>query len=250
MTSATPEVLVSSDDEELANAVAARLVTRIAELQERDRIPSVVLTGGSIAVKIHEAVVASPAQESVDWSRVDFWFGDERFVPAGDPERNLGQAAKAMLDHLPVDPDRVHAMAASDGPHGDDVEAAAAAYADQLRAADSSTGTSAALFDVLMLGIGPDGHCASLFPGHPAVHEQAPAVAVHDAPKPPPTRISLSMGTLQRADEIWWVAAGSEKAQAVHDAISGTDPMQLPASGPKGLSRTLWMLDSEAAAQL
>lgn len=235
------EVLVHDTPEALATAVAARFVARLVELQREGTEPSVVLTGGSIAAAIHAAVVASPDRAQVDWTRVDFWFGDERFVPRDDPDRNIGQARRAMLDHLPVDPRRVHPMAPSDGAFGDDVDAAAAAYAEQL-------GDTA--FDVLMLGIGPDGHCASLFPGRPEVQDQRPAVAVRDSPKPPPTRISLTLEPLSRASEVWWVASGEGKAAAVRDAVQGADPADVPAAGPHGRDRTLWFLDRDAASAL
>lgn len=241
---ASPEISTHDSGNELAQSVATRLVTRLVDIQGTGRVPSVVLTGGSIAVKIHQAIAASPDQHLVDWGRVDVWFGDERFVPADSPDRNVGQAAEAMLDHLPLDPARVHPMPASDGEYGDDVDAAADWYAGELERA------GAPLFDILMLGVGPDGHCASLFPGRPEIDEDRPVVAVRNSPKPPPTRITLTLGPLGQADEVWWVAAGQEKAQAVHDAVSGADPHQVPAAGPQGLSRTLWFLDAAAASHL
>jgi len=244
----TPETVVLGTPDAMAAEVAARLVARLREVQAAGRVPSVVLTGGSIAVTIHEAVAAHPDAGSVDWAAVDVWFGDERFVAADSPDRNVGQAAEAMLDKLPLDPARVHAMPASDGEYGDDVDAAAAGYAAELAAAGENG--AGPRFDVLMLGIGPDGHCASLFPGR---HEQASselAVAVRDSPKPPPTRISMTLRTLSGATEVWWVAAGAEKAPAVRDALHGTDPVAVPAAGPKGLERTVWLLDDAAASAL
>lgn len=246
---AAPEIRIHDSSDELATAVAARLVTRLVEVQRAGRIPSVVLTGGSIAVKVHEAVAASPDRQLVDWASVDFWFGDERFVPADSPDRNAGQAARAMLDQLPVDPARVRVMPSSDGQYGQDVDAAAAAYGERLRESVSAAG-GPPVFDVLMLGVGPDGHCASLFPGRPEMYDERLVVAVRDSPKPPPTRITLTLAALGSADEVWWLAAGAEKAQAVHDALSGADPLEVPAAGPKGLSRTLWILDTAAASKL
>jgi len=244
----TTEILRHDTADALARSVADRLVTRLAEVQREGRVPSVVLTGGTIAVKIHEAVAASSARDSVDWDAVEVWFGDERFVPADSTERNAGQAAEAMLDRLPFDPKRLHVMPPSDGEYGDDVDAAAAAYGRELRA--SGGDGSVPVFDVLMLGIGPDGHCASLFPGRREQLSGEPAVAVRDSPKPPPTRISLTMWVLRNAREVWWVAAGEGKAQAVHDALQDSDPVDVPAAGPKGLDRTLWFLDEAAASRL
>lgn len=246
-----PQILRHRTPGDLADAVADSLVSRLAGLQDGGRVPSLVLTGGSIAARIHEAVARSPARGGVDWGSVEFWFGDERFVPAASPDRNVGQAKEAMLDALRVDPRRVHAMPPSDGEYGEDVDAAAEGYAAMLRAAaGSENGARTPTFDILMLGIGPDGHCASLFPGRPEMYDERPVVAVRDSPKPPPTRITMTMEPLRRAREVWWVAAGQDKAQAVHDALSGADPARVPAAGPRGISRTLWMLDEQAASKL
>lgn len=241
-----PEIIVRDDPDALARTVAARLVEQIVELQAGGRIPSIVLTGGSIADKLHRAVLEAPGQDRVDWSAVEFWFGDERYVAHDDEDRNALQARRALLSRVPVTEQRIHEMPAADGPHGDDVEAAAAACAEELR----STLGDEPRFDVLMLGIGPDGHCASLFPGHEAVRAGGLAVGVRDSPKPPPTRISLTMAALQHAEEVWFVAAGEAKAQAVHDAMTGTDINAVPASGPRGRQRTVWLLDAEAAGSV
>jgi 6-phosphogluconolactonase len=167
-------------------------------------------------------------------------------VPADHPDRNALQAREALLGVVPLDPSRVHEMPASDGPLGDDVNAAAAAYGGEV---ERVLGTPPR-FDVLMLGVGPDGHCASLFPGHEALRATGVAVGVRDSPKPPPTRVSLTMDTLGRADELWFVAAGAEKARAVHRALSATDVDAVPASGPRGRTRTTWFLDAAAASGL
>lgn len=240
------EIEVFSGSDALARSVASELVRRLLEVQSDGRVPSVVLTGGTIADKVHRAVLEQPDHNDVDWSRVEVWWGDERFVPADDPDRNALQARKAFLSALPVDPGRVHEMPASDGPHGDDVDAAATAHAEELqRVLGSSPG-----FDVLMLGVGPDGHCASLFPHHEELGAHGLVVGVRSSPKPPPTRISFTMDLLQRAEEVWFVAAGAEKAQAVRDAVTGSDVEAVPASGPKGRRRTRWLLDTGAASLL
>jgi 6-phosphogluconolactonase len=240
------EVTVFPDADTLARATAQRLVRSLQRLQSEGRVPSLVLTGGTIAEKLHRAVREVPEQAEVDWGRVEIWFGDERFVPADDPDRNALQSRQAFLSALPVDPSRLHEMPASDGSYGEDVDAAAAAYADELRRVLGEDPR----FDVLMLGIGPDGHCASLFPGHEALGADGLAVGVRNSPKPPPTRISLTMGMLNRADEVWFVASGAGKAQAVHDAVTGSDVHAVPASGPHGSALTLWLLDVEAASEL
>lgn len=244
--SAPPSVEVSANAATLAQSAAHLLVRRLVDLQRDGGIPSLVLTGGTIADRLHRAVLEVPEREDVDWQRVELWFGDERFVPAEDPDRNALQARRAFLDALPVDPGRVHPMPASDGPYGDDVDAAADGYADELRRV---LGPSPR-FDVLMLGIGPDGHCASLFPHHPSLDAPGLVAGVRDSPKPPPTRISMTMPLLRQADQVWFVASGESKAKAVLQAVSGVDVREVPSAGPRGRQRTLWLLDAAAAAQL
>jgi 6-phosphogluconolactonase len=231
-------VVVVPDADVLASAVAARLVVAVIDAQAIRGTADIVLTGGRIAAKVLSTVRDQPAARAIDWSRVDLWWGDERFLPAGDPERNETQARSALLDAVPLDPARVHPMPASDGPDGDDVDAAARRYADELAAADPH-------FDVLMLGVGEDGHVASIFPGHTEGLGSGTTAGVHNSPKPPPQRITLTMGTIQGADEVWLVASGPDKAGPVGQALKGAD---LPAASATGRNRTLWLLDQAAAS--
>jgi 6-phosphogluconolactonase len=248
--SAPPTVLVHRTPDELAQAACARLLTTFVDVQSTGRAVGWVLTGGGIADRIHRAVAASPARDAVDWSRVDFWWGDERFLPAGDAERNETQARGALIDHLRVDPQRVHAVPAPDEVAGDP-DAAAGRYADALaRAASPEDHGPVPSFDVLMLGVGPDGHVASLFPERPALYDERPVTAVRGSPKPPPTRITMTLPTLGHAREVWFVASGGDKARAIHLALGGAGVVQVPAAGPRGVRRTLWLLDRDAAAQL
>ncbi len=247
----TPTVLVHRDPDELAAAVAARLITRLVDVQSARASASVVLTGGTIARTTLQAVAGSPARDAVDWRRLDLWWGDERFLPAGDRERNETLAREALLDQVPLDPSRVHAMAPSDGPDGDDVDAAAERYVAELAAASRPEDHGPApSFDVCLLGVGPDGHINSLFPGHPALYDDRPAFAVRNSPKPPPTRISLGFGVVQGSREVWAVVAGEDKAKAVTMALSGAGQHQVPAAAARGRERTLWMLDRAAASRL
>jgi 6-phosphogluconolactonase len=244
------EVIVHADPEVLAPAVAARLVVRLIDAQAARGVASVVLTGGRIAAAVYRSLAASPAREAVDWSRVDVWWSDERFLPAGDPERNETQARAALLDGLPLDPARVHPMPAQDGPAGDDPEAAAAGYAAELAASARPGSEHLPHFDVLLLGVGEEGHIASVFPEMPAAYEHRPVSAVRGCPKPPPVRISLTLPAINTAEEVWLMATGSEKAGAVGMALSGAGPVQVPAAGVHGVDRTLWLLDRAAAAQV
>jgi 6-phosphogluconolactonase len=238
-----PTILVHRDTEALTHTVAARLITRLVDAQSNGRVAHLVLTGGRIAAAIYGAVAASPARSAVDWRRVEFWWGDERFLPPGDPERNETQAREAFLSLVEPDPDRVHPMPADSGRSAEQA-------ADEYAAALARTGARPT-FDILLLGVGPDGHVASLFPEQPALYErERSVVAVHGAPKPPPTRLTLTMPILSDATEVWFVVSGQDKARAVRLALSGAGEMQIPASGPKGRSRTLWLLDEPAASEI
>jgi 6-phosphogluconolactonase len=146
-----------------------------------------------------------------------------------------------------VDERRVHPMPASDS--GLTPEEAAERYAEELREASGGHGEVPS-FDVLLLGLGPDAHVASLFPDMPALHETRPVVAVREAPKPPPTRLSLSLPVLRGAQEVWVLAAGDSKAEAARLALSDADPAHVPAAGARGRARTLFVLDRSAAAKL
>jgi 6-phosphogluconolactonase len=247
-----PQVVVHATGELLAAAAAARLVTRLVDAQATRGSASLVLTGGRTGTAVLEQVRALPARDAVDWSRVDLYWGDERFLPLEHPERNETQAREALLDHVPVDQRRVHPMAASDGEFGDDPEAAADGYARVLaEAARPVEHGWVPSFDVCLLGVGEEGHAASVFPESPAVYEAERAVvAVRDSPKPPPTRISLTLPAIRRASEVWLMTTGDSKAAAVAMALGGADEVQLPAAGARGQDRTLWLVDRAAAGKV
>lgn len=235
---ADPTVHVSPGAGELAAEVASRLLARLEEAQAEGRVPSIVLTGGTIADEIHRELARIAGDSSVDWSRVDIWWGDERYVAADSDDRNAGQARAALLDQLPLAPERVHEMPASSF---GDLEDAAAAYAETLRTHGSGA------FDVVMLGLGPDGHVASLFPGFPQLDVTGVAtVAVTESPKPPPERISLTFEALNRTRAVWFLVSGAGKADAVAAALAGGDPHEIPARGVHA-DETIWFLDEAAA---
>ncbi|HVV76004.1 MAG TPA: 6-phosphogluconolactonase [Mycobacteriales bacterium] len=249
--SAAPLVVVHRDAALLAQAVAARIVTGIADAQAARGAASIVLTGGGIGGATLRELATSPARDAIDWTQLDVWWGDERFLPSGHPDRNETQADEALLSTVALDPARVHAMPATDGPDGDDLDSAAARYAEELRAAAGGDNDGPVpAFDILMLGVGPDGHVASLFPDAPALSDERTVIPVRDAPKPPPSRISLSAAAINSAREIWLVAAGEEKAGAVRMALEGAGATNLPAAGVRGLEATKWLLDTAAASRL
>lgn len=247
-----PDVAVHATAEVLAAAAAARLVTRIVDVQNASGSTSLVLTGGGIGIAVLRQLANTQAAAAVDWRRLDIYWGDERFLPAGHPERNETQARQALLDHVGIDPARVFPMGASDGPWGNDPDAAARAYEDLLvsKRRPEERGPAPS-FDVCLLGIGEEGHVASVFPGSPAVYETERAViGVRGSPKPPPTRISLTLPAIRCAAEVWLMASGPQKAAAVTMALRGAGEVRVPAAGATGRRRTLWLLDRAAAAKL
>jgi len=247
----TAEVVVHRDATLLARAVAARLVTRIVDAQSARGHAHMVLTGGGMGTAVLAELAASPARDAIDWAHVHVWWGDERFVPAGHPDRNDVGARAALLDKVSLPATHVHAMPSSDGADGDDPEAAAVRYAGELAAASRHEDHGVVpAFDVLMLGVGEDGHVASLFPGMPALFDERPVVGVRGAPKPPPTRLSLTFSSIASAHEVWLITAGAAKAAAVNLALSGAGPVEVPAAGAHGRQRTLWLLDEAAASLL
>ncbi len=234
-------VEVHEDGAAVATAVAGELLTRLTDAQASGHEPQVVLTGGSIAEAVHREIARlSPASE-VDWTRVGVWWGDERFVAPDSEDRNARGARAAFLDA--VGATQVHEVPST--ADADDVAAAAATYAERLREQGSGE------FDVVMLGVGPDGHVASLFPGFPQLDADGVAVAVTGSPKPPPERVSLTFAALNRSRSTWLLVSGDGKSEAVAAALAPEGDVQdTPARGVAGQEETVWFLDRAAASRL
>ncbi|MFM1966512.1 MAG: hypothetical protein RL134_2237 [Actinomycetota bacterium] len=234
----TPRVAVHDDDEAVARAVALALTEILA-------VPGthhVVVTGGGVGTRVLSELAALHA--GIDWTGVHVWWGDERFLPPGDPDRNETGAYDALLDAIPIAPDHVHAMPAD---LGQGVTQAATTYADEL--ARASTDGFVPDFDLVILGMGPEGHVGSLFPGMPQLHAAGATVAVEDSPKPPPTRVSLTLAAMRSARRVWVVATGQAKAEAAAAAVQeGTSIDQWPAAGARGRDETVFWLDRGAAS--
>ena len=242
--STAPRIEVHEDPANLSTAVAGELLSRLADAQASGAVPQIALTGGTIAVAVHRELARLSPSSEVDWSRVVVWWGDERFVAPDSPDRNSGQAREALLSSVGVDAAKVHEMpSTADAP---DVDAGAVAYSDAGRMHGSGE------FDVMMLGVGPDGHVASLFPGFPQLDvDDKIAVGVTGSPKPPPERITLTFSALNRSKSVWFLVSGDQKAAAVASALAeGTDLHDTPAAGVSGSEETIWFLDRAAASQL
>lgn len=242
------DVLRHHTAEDIAQDVAARTITSLVARITDAGIAHLCLTGGGIGTACLRALAERPGCDAVDWSRVHVWWGDERFVPLGDPERNDTGARAALLDRIDIPAANVHAM-----PHPGqcaDVDSGAAVYAEELRAW-APRGAEVPSMDILLLGIGPDAHVASLFPEMPALRDHRPTAGVHGSPKPPPLRITLTFATIRAAQQVWILASGQEKAEAVRLALTpGAGELQVPAAGARGLQRTLFYVDEAAAADL
>jgi 6-phosphogluconolactonase len=236
------------DSAALVEAAGERLAEQIVAVVDFRGRATIVLTGGGTGIGMLSKL--AERGDRIDWSKVHLFWGDERFVPEDDDERNFRQARQALLDHVDIPAANVHAMAASDGEFGGDLDAAALAY-EQVLAANADPGQPAPTFDVHLLGMGGEGHINSLFPGTPAVRETSRlVVGVSDSPKPPPQRITLTLPAIQRSREVWLVVSGAAKADAVAAAINGAAPEDVPAAGAVGRDATVWLLDEDAASKL
>jgi 6-phosphogluconolactonase len=236
------------DPDALVRASGDRLVDAILAAARARGKAMIVLTGGGTGIAMLKRV--GEHADRIDWSTVHLFWGDERYVPEDDDERNEKQAREALIDRIDIPPGNVHAMPASDGELGNDIDAAALAY-DHVLAANAETGEPAPDFDVHLLGMGPEGHINSLFPHSAAVRETSRlVVGVESSPKPPPRRITLTLPAIQRSREVWLIVSGESKADAVAAALGGADPDDVPAAGAVGREGTVWLLDEAAAGKL
>lgn len=224
--------------DEVSHLVAERLLDRLIQLQETQPIVHVCLTGGNAANAMYERLAELVEGSELDAAKLQLWWGDERFVPATDPDRNSLQAVSRLARTISIKSADTHMMAAKDGRK--DSHECAAEYEAEL--GDTH-------FDITLLGIGADGHIASIFPGHPSFDPTSrQVIGVTDAPKAPAERISLTIPALNRSTEIWVIATGTAKADAVARALAGDQ--SLPAAHVHGEVATYWYLDDEAAGGL
>lgn len=247
-------VLVYQDRDQLTASVAKRFLSRTRELLESQETVHVVLTGGTVGTGTLAAVSASKDRDRVDWSRVHLWWGDERWVARDDAERNELQAREALLETLLALPERglvadhVHGYPAPEDGIG--LDDAAVRYADELRRF-ARPGEDHPRFDITFLGVGPDGHVASLFPERAEVSvTDTSVVPVRNSPKPPAERLSLTRPAINSSVRVWLVLAGTDKASALGLALAGASYNEVPAAGAKGRKRTVFFVDQDAAAEV
>jgi 6-phosphogluconolactonase len=233
-----PEIVVGSSGE-LAEVLAGRFLAGAARVWAEAGRFGVALPGGSVATHFFPRL----ARLGLDWSRVDFFWCDERAVAPDDPRSNYGTARELWLVPAGVPETSIHRMSADDP----DLARAAATYAAELARA---RGTPPRL-DLVLLGVGPDGHVSSLFPGHPLLQESTLFVApVEDAPKPPLRRLTLTLAGITSAALVVVAALGAEKAAVLRRSVEGQDPALPLARVLRAARRTLLLLDPAAAGEL
>lgn len=239
----TLEVFPSVDalNEAVGRAFLARLRSLIDEAQGRARV-NLAISGGAVATSLLPSLL--PRVGQVDWSRVRVWLVDERFVPAGHADRNDDQAWEGFF-HAASGVELVR-MPTSDtsAPGGGCLDAATSAF-EATWTELMGTGS----FDVALIGMGPDGHICSLFPGRVDLEEHSPILAIRNSPKPPPERITVSMPVMRACPEVWLTTAGEGKAEAIGRAFAGASPLDLPVAGILGPSTRVY-LDEAAAASI
>jgi 6-phosphogluconolactonase len=240
----TPDLRVHPDPDAVAAAAAAHIAQTLRVAARRAGGAAIALAGGATPRRLYERLAMAHADD-VPWHEVHVWWGDERYVPTGHAHSNYRMAREALLDRVPIPRSQVHPMPTTPS----DPDAAARAYEQALVRA---WGASLPRFDVIVLGLGTDGHTASLFPGNPALHDTTRRVAVTQAPSAPVTRLTLTYPVLNNGASVQFVVTGAQKAPAVHRVLRGAcAPDECPASGvrPSG-GELFWWLDAAAARQI
>jgi 6-phosphogluconolactonase len=233
------EVFIAETPDDLAREAATRILEVAAlAIADHGRF-SVALSGGSTPRKLYGLLGQAPFSQMVDWKGVYVFFADERFVPPDHPDSTLLLARETLLDQVPIPPGNVYAVPTE----GDTPENCAAAYAESLK---SFFGANLPRFDLILLGMGPDGHTASLFPGRPDL--PGSVAAIFDSPKPPPVRITLTLEAINNAADIWFLVTGADKADTVRAVFDGSGA-DLPAARVVPTDGGLvWMMDRAAGA--
>jgi 6-phosphogluconolactonase len=270
------QVVVVDDDAAVAREGAQRVVAALAQAIKERHVAHIALTGGSSAGPLYRELASPANRAAIDWSRVHLWWGDERFVPVDHPESNAGLAYNILLalsalsgesgdgaagidvttgavEGLPINPQHVHPIPVEEALGDDDpVELAAQRYAEELTRNVLLARGGIPRFDVLLSGLGPDGHVLSIFPGSPALAADAPIVLAIAAPQhvePHIARITLSAAVLAEAGLVLVMVAGSGKSEIVARVLGDkVDVQQWPAQAARS-ANAVWLLDSAAAAQ-
>jgi 6-phosphogluconolactonase len=235
---------VLPDAAAVANATADRFIAAARDAIRERGVFRTALSGGSTPKAVYPLIAGTALRDEVDWSAVQFFWGDERAVAPDDPESNFGVAYQALISRLPgVRPEAIHRMPA-DAP---DLDAAALTYEAELRLAFDASGAQPPGFDLIWLGMGADGHTASLFPGSTALAEAVRWVVATWAPTPKAWRLTLTYPVLNAGRDVIFVVTGSDKADALRRIIAGDSG--LPAEAVRARS-VEWIVDAEAAPSI
>ena len=239
-----PRIDVSLDFESLAHRVAQWIVDLACATPDRFAI---ALSGGSTPKRLYQLLAETPLREAMPWERVHLFWGDDRFVPWDDPNSNYGMARDAMIAHVPIPPENVHGI-----PVSGDLNAAAQAYEHALKSYHGSDELDPArpLLDVVLLGMGPDGHTASLFPGKPALDEKHRWVTGVPEPglNPMVPRVTLTFPALDSSRSVAFVAAGADKAAMIRRVLSGDQA--LPSARVSPIGELVWFVDRAARGEI
>ena len=232
--------------EELSQAAADEVcAVSKAAIQARGRF-TWTLAGGSTPRRLYELLAQPPHSGQIDWPRVEIFFGDERGVPPDQPESNYRLARESLLDHVPLSPSCIHRI------HGEspDLPAEARRYQDKMAAVFGiPSAQQPPALDLIILGLGVDGHTASLFPGQPALEETQRWFAASDSPQPPFRRITATVPLINAARNVIFLVSGADKAAALHQVLDGPrDPSRFPAQLVTPAGRLVWLVDEAAAA--
>lgn len=223
------DLTLYADAKELSEEVTVQILASIERGLKLKNQYHLVLTGGTLGVQISEALVNEFNADPDGFAGLHIWWSDERFVPADSVERNAFPFHKTVVNSKIV----IHEVLASDVAKS--IDESVSDYELALENVD---------IDLNILGLGPDGHVASLFPGVADIDDRRRIFAITDSPKPPPARVSFTMSTINSAQEVWIVAAGESKAEAVTKIIEGD--LSIPASYVRGHSHTRLIVDTEA----
>lgn len=246
-----------SDVDELISSAALKFIDVVTAIQapggglHNDGVARVVLTGGGAGIgtlrELARLDAAAHGQSedypalAIDWTRVHVFFGDERNVPVSDPDSNEEQARAALLHAVGIPEQHIHGLDLG----AIAMEHAAKAYAGEI-AEFAPNG-----FDLHLLGMGGEGHINSMFPHSPAVlEEEELVVAVHDSPKPPAERVTLTLPAVNRSQRVWFLVSGAEKAEAASHIVKGSPAVEWPAAGAHGTQETILFLSDDAAGEL
>ena len=242
------QIVVSENSSELAEAAAQQFVDIVTRCQAAAGTARVALSGGSTPRALFTLLASDRFRSKIDWSRIDLFWGDERTVPPDHEDSNYRMARETLISKVSIPDERVHRIRCELEP-----DPAASDYELQLtQVFGDGSPDQPPQFDLILLGIGSDGHTASLFPGTSALSVRDRLVVANPVPQQQTTRITLTVPVLQAAHNVLFLVAGEDKASAVHEAIEGGwNPTKTPSQFLREASGTvIWMLDTAAASQL